>query len=58
MKPIYNEIRISHSTIEEKEEFNKKITAQAASLGLTKADYVRLIVELDAATGLVELVKK
>lgn len=54
---IYSEIRISHKSDEEKTEFKDKATQQALKLGLNVAEYIRLIIELDSATGLIEKLK-
>ena len=55
---IYSEVRIAHKSEEDKAEFKDKATQQASKLGLTLADYIRLIVELDCATGLIKQLKK
>lgn len=47
--PITN-IRMSN-------EIKEKGTIQAAKLGLNISEYIRLIIELDAATGLIRLLK-
>jgi len=54
---IYSEVRISHKTEEEKAEFKLKATQQAYKLGLPVAEYIRLIIELDIATNLIERLK-
>ncbi|MBU3111982.1 hypothetical protein [Clostridium lacusfryxellense] len=54
---IYSEIRVHHKTDEEKTNFKEMATKQASKLGLTVADYIRLIIELDSATGLIEQLK-
>jgi len=54
---IYTEIRISHKTEEEKLIFKNQATQQASILGLTLSDYIRTIIELDSATGLIKKLK-
>jgi hypothetical protein len=58
MSRIYTEIRIAHKTEDEKALFELSLTAQVLKLGLTTwADYIRLIKELDAATGIISALK-
>jgi len=54
---IYTEIRISHKTEEEKANLKIKANDQAAKLGLNVSEYIRMIIELDAATGLIVRLK-
>lgn len=54
---IYTEIRISHKTEEEKANFKIKGSIQAAKLGVSFSEYIKMIVELDAATGLIVRLK-
>ena len=54
---IYTEIRISHKTEEEKAILKIKASQQATKLGLTVSEYIKMIIELDAATGLIVRLK-
>lgn len=54
---IYTEIRLSHKSDDERIEFKDKATLQASKLGLNVAEYIRMIIELDAATGLIQKLK-
>lgn len=58
MNRLYTELRIAHNSQEEKEEFERKIDEQAALLGLkARVDYIRHIVDVDAATKILERLK-
>ena len=54
---IYTEIRISHKTEEEKTNLKIKANQQATKLGLNISEYIKLIIELDAATNLIVRLK-
>ena len=54
---IYTEIRISHKTEEEKTNLKIKASQQASKLGLNVSEYIKMIIELDAATGLIARLK-
>lgn len=60
MPRIYTEIRISHSSLEDKESFERKLRDQAAELmGFPIiSDYIREVVTLDAATGIINRLKE
>lgn len=53
---IYTEIRIEHESVEEKAEFERKLKEQSKIVG-NRANYIRLIVNLDAATKIINKLK-
>ena len=53
----YTEIRIFHKTPEDKAITEQKLEEQCKKLGLTRIDYIRLIIELDVASGIIERLK-
>lgn len=59
MNRLYTEIRIAVNSQEEKEALERKLDEQAAKLGLkSRADYVRHILEVDAATEILQRLKE
>ena len=53
MPRIYTEIRITHATEYERMVFKEQIKEQAEKVGQDVAGYIRLIISLDAATGII-----
>jgi transcriptional regulator len=59
MPRIYSEIRITHKDADTMQEFEEKLYEQVERLGLNSvADYIRLIVSLDAASGIISNLKE
>lgn len=58
MPRIYSEIRITHKDADTMQEFETKLYEQVEVLGLNSvADYIRLIVNLDSATNIIDKLK-
>lgn len=53
MPRIYTEIRISHNTEEEKKTFAEQLRIQAEKLNTDRTGYIKLVIALDAATGII-----
>jgi len=60
MPRIYTEIRISHQTQEQKETLETLLDEQSKKLFGTpnRAEYIRLIISLDTASGIIEKLKE
>jgi hypothetical protein len=58
MPRLYTEIRVSHSSIESKQEFEQLIHQQAQQLGTDRTGYIKLIVKLDVATQIIKKLKE
>ena len=60
MTRIYTEIRIHHKSVEDKENFEKSLDIQSkAILGKEdRAEYIRFIENIQAATGIIDKLKK
>lgn len=59
MVRIYTEIRIAHESQEAKEAFELNLEKQSWLLlgQLNKAEYIRQIININAATGIIEKLK-
>ncbi|HEY5586728.1 MAG TPA: hypothetical protein VIK78_19840 [Ruminiclostridium sp.] len=58
MPRLYTEIRVSHSSIEAKQEFEAQLKQQAETLGADRTGYIKLIVKLDTATEIIKKLKE
>lgn len=59
MSRLYTDIKIEHETEQEQVEFREKLKECYKQLGLSsRAEFVRFIVAIDAATGILEKLKE
>ena len=60
MSRIYTEIRIAHESEQEKEAFETALDYQSSFVfgKPNRAEYIRLIASLDAATGIIRKLKE